>query len=133
MTRILIIDDDPIIVRIIELALQSYGYQVVSANDGETGLAKARSTHPDLIILDIMMPKMDGYKVCQALKADPETADISVIMLTAKGGIATQIPGDGTYVQSLRERLYGFDVGADDFLTKPVKIKELKERIELLI
>jgi DNA-binding response OmpR family regulator len=80
-----------------------------------------------------MMPKMDGYKVCQALKADPETANISVIMLTAKGGIATQIPGDGTYVQSLRERLYGFDVGADDFLTKPVKIKELKERIELLI
>lgn len=133
MTRILIIDDDPIIVRIIELALQSYGYQVVSANDGETGLAKARSTQPDLIILDIMMPKMDGYKVCQALKADPETAAISVLMLTAKGGIATQIPGDGSYVKSLRERLYGFDVGADDFLTKPVKIKELKERIELLI
>jgi DNA-binding response OmpR family regulator len=133
MTRILIIDDDPIIVRIIELALQSYGYQVVSANDGETGLAKARFTQPDLIILDIMMPKMDGYKVCQALKADPETAAISVLMLTAKGGIATQIPGDGSYVNSLRERLYGFDVGANDFLTKPVKIKELKERIELLI
>jgi DNA-binding response OmpR family regulator len=133
MPQILIIDDDHTIVRIIELALQSFGYQVFSANDGETGLIKAKSIHPDLVILDIMMPKMDGYKVCHNLKSDPETADISVIMLTARGGIEHHIPGDGTYVNNLRERLYGFDVGADDFLTKPVKIKELKERIELLI
>jgi DNA-binding response OmpR family regulator len=133
MNQILIIDDDRTIVRIIELALRSYGYQVFSANDGEDGLAKAHSIHPDLIILDIMMPKMNGYQVCQALKASPETADIGVIMLTAKGDIDNRIPGDGTYVNNLRERLYGFDVGADDFLTKPIKLKELKQRIELLI
>lgn len=133
MTQILIIDDNPTIVRIIEMALQSYGYQVASANDGETGLARAKALHPDLIILDIMMPKMNGYEVCQALRADPETADIRVLMLTAKGGIDDQIPGAGTYVKNLRERLHGFDVGADDFITKPVKFKELKQRIDLLI
>jgi CheY-like chemotaxis protein len=133
MTQILIIDDNPTIVRIIEMALHSFGYQVASANDGETGLARAKALHPDLIILDIMMPKMNGYEVCQALRADPETAAIRVIMLTAKGGIDDQIPGAGSYVNNLRERLYGFDVGADDFITKPVKLKELKQRIELLI
>ena len=133
MTQILIIDDSPTIVRIIEMALQSFGYQVASANDGEAGLARAKAMHPDLIILDIMMPKMNGYEVCQALRADPNTADIRIIMLTAKGSIDDQVPGAGSYVKNLRERLYGFDVGADDFITKPVKLKELKQRIELLI
>ena len=133
MTQILIIDDNPTIVGILEMGLQSSGYQVSSANDGETGLARAKALHPDLIILDIMMPKMDGYEVCQALKADPVTANIPVIMLTAKGSIDDQIPGEDSYDKNLQERLRGFEVGADDFITKPVKIKELKQRIELLI
>lgn len=133
MTQILIIDDNPTIVRIIEMALKSYGYQVSSADDGEAGLARAKALHPDVIVLDIMMPKMNGYQVCQALKSDPETADIRVLMLTAKGGIDDQIPGDGSYAKNLRERLHGFDVGADDFITKPVQFKELRQRIELLI
>jgi len=133
MTQILIIDDNPTIVGILEMGLQSSDYQVFSANDGETGLARAKTLHPDLIILDIMMPKMDGYQVCQVLKADPATADIPVIMLTAKGSIDDQIPGEDSYHKNLRERLHGFDVGADDFITKPVKLKELKQRIELLL
>lgn len=133
MTQILIIDDNPTIVRIIEMALESFGYQVFSANDGEAGLARAKALHPDLIVLDIMLPKMNGYEVCQALKSDPKTADIRVLMLTAKGGIDDQIPGDSSYVKNLRERLRGFDVGADDFITKPVEFKELRQRIELLM
>ena len=133
MTKILIIDDNPTIVHFIEMALQSVGYQVSSATDGEMGLARAIALHPDLVILDIMMPKLNGYEVCQALKTNPETADIRILMLTAKGSIDDQIPGADSYDKNLRDRLRGFEVGADDFITKPVKFIELRQRIELLV
>ena len=109
--KILIIDDDLDTLRLVGLMLQRQGYQITAATNGELGLEKAFEEKPDLILLDIMMPGMDGYEVTRRLRAKPETVDTPILMFTAK----TQ----------LDDKVAGFEVGADDYLTKPTHPSEL--------
>ena len=117
--KILVVDDEIYIVHILDFSLGMEGYEVLTALDGEQALEKARAGHPDLIVLDIMMPKLDGYETCKMLKADPATKDIPVILLSAKGRNVDQ--------------KVGFEVGADDYITKPFSPRKLVERINALL
>ncbi len=116
---ILVVDDEMQSVKLIGMLLQRRGYEIVAATLGSQGLEKARAERPDLIILDVMMPDMDGFEVCRRLRADPTTAAIPVIMFTAK-----------TMVD---DKVTGFQAGADDYLTKPVHPDELATRVEALL
>ncbi len=109
--KILIVDDDRDFVEILYARLSSFGYEIITAGDGVEGLEKVRSSTPDLIILDIMMPRMDGYDLCRLLKFDEKYKAIPVIMLTAKS-------------QDI-DRVMGNKVGADEYITKPFEIKDL--------
>jgi two-component system, OmpR family, alkaline phosphatase synthesis response regulator PhoP len=113
--RVLIVDDEPHIVLSLEFLLQRAGYETVSAADGEAGLAMVRQQRPDLVLLDVMMPKRNGFEVCQAIKADPDVRGIPIIMLTAKG-------------QEV-EVLKGLDLGASAYVTKPFGNAEILEVI----
>jgi two-component system alkaline phosphatase synthesis response regulator PhoP len=117
--KILVVDDEIYIVHILDFSLGMEGYEVVTALDGEQALEKLQSDRPDLIVLDIMMPKLDGYEVCKAIKSDPETRQIPVILLSAKG-------------RNVDQKL-GFEVGADDYITKPFSPRKLVERINQLL
>ncbi len=117
--RILIVDDDVDSLKLIGLMLQRQGYEIVVANNGQQALARAHSDQPDLIILDIMMPDMDGYEVCRRLRHDPTTQTIPIIMFTAK-----------TLVD---DKVAGFEAGADDYLTKPTHPAELASRVKAVI
>ena len=117
--RILIVDDTKDILLVVSRRLQSWGYEALTAESGEEGLRLAQEAHPDLVLLDIMMPKMKGRDVCARLKADPKTADIPVIFLTALG-LADHIKA-------------GMDLGADDYIVKPFEPAELKERITVIL
>jgi CheY-like chemotaxis protein/MinD-like ATPase involved in chromosome partitioning or flagellar assembly len=117
--KILIIDDDVDTLRLVGLMLQRQGYQIVAANNGEQGLNLADADTPDLILLDVMMPQMDGYEVARRLRANPETANIPILMFTAK----TQ----------LDDKVTGFEAGADDYLTKPTHPTELQAHVKALL
>jgi two-component system alkaline phosphatase synthesis response regulator PhoP len=117
--KILVVDDEIYIVHILDFSLGMEGYEVVTALDGEQALEKLKSEKPDLIVLDIMMPKLDGYEVCKAVKADPATKQIPVILLSAKG-------------RNVDQKM-GFEVGADDYITKPFSPRKLVERINQLL
>ena len=117
--RILIVDDVPANTRLLEAKLSAEYYQVDSARDGFQALEKAREWQPDLILLDVMMPGMDGFECCRKLKADPATLHIPIVMVTALGDRA--------------ERLSGLEAGADDFLTKPVEYETLMARVRSLV
>ncbi len=117
--RILVVDDEIYIVHILDFSLGMEGYEVLTALDGEQALEKARAQHPDLVVLDIMMPKLDGYETCKMLKADPATREIPVILLSAKG-------------RNVDQKI-GFEVGADDYITKPFSPRKLVERINALL
>ena len=114
--RILIADDDPVILRLIQVNLELEGYEVLTANNGQEAVDKATAEHPDLVILDIMMPRLDGYQACEALKSADGTKDIPVIFLSAK---AQQGDIDK-----------GTSFGVAAYLTKPFDPTELLEVVE---
>src|SRR5260370_7206157 len=103
--KILVVDDEIYIVHILDFSLGMEGYEVLTALDGEQAVEKARAEHPDLIVLDIMMPKLDGYETCKILKAGDDTKSIPPILLSAEGRNAHQ--------------KIGCEVGADDYITNP--------------
>lgn len=117
--RILVVDDDKIIVEILKQSLTLAGYDVDSANDGEEGLKLARELEPDLILLDVMMPRLDGYSVCQSLKQDPKTQFIPVVILTA--------------LSDRDNKFKALEAGADEFIRKPPDRQELLIRIKSLL
>jgi two-component system response regulator RpaA len=119
VATILVIDDDEIVARSVELSLRRSGFRVSVAHSGAEGLRKARRGAPDLIILDIIMPGMDGYAVCRELRADPLLGAMPVLFLTAKG--------------KDEDKIEGFRVGADDYLTKPFNIDELILRVKAIL
>jgi DNA-binding response OmpR family regulator len=117
--RVLVVDDEPDLVRILQFGLQSAGYVVESASDGQEGLKKAREIKPDIILLDLMLPKLDGYKVCRLLKFDERYKQIPIIILSAR----TQ-EGD----QAL-----ALEMGANRFVTKPYEFSEILGLVEELL
>jgi len=130
--RILVIDDNRSLVKVIEGILTKEGYEVLTAFDGHEGLQKAVAEKPDLVILDIVMPKADGYEVCRLLHDNPATETIPVLMLTVKGQVDEALDKE-TLGARYAERRMGFDVGALDFMNKPVKANELLEAVKKLI
>ncbi len=117
--RILVVDDEPDALELIEFNLKSAGFEVATAMDGESALKKARSLLPELIILDVMLPEIDGLEVCKLLRKDPATARMPIVMLTAK---AAEI-----------DRVLGLELGADDYVTKPFSPRELVLRVKGLL
>jgi DNA-binding response OmpR family regulator len=131
--RILCVDDDVPQLTIMSMVLKKEGYLVETARDGVEGLKKARVWKPDLIIMDVMMPALDGFQATKMLKADPDTAHIGVLMLTAKGGVDENVKEAYKMATRVQDRLKGFDSGAIDFLTKPVKAKDLVQRVKAVL
>jgi len=119
MKTILMIEDEKDIVDLVEYHLKQSGFSVTSALDGSTGLERARKKRPDLIILDLMLPEMDGKDICRSLKSNPLTQSIPILMLTAKA--------------EETDRLIGFELGADDYVTKPFSPKELVLRVKAIL
>ncbi len=117
--KVLVVDDEINITQILEFSIGAEGYEVISASNGEEAIEKARSEQPDLIILDIMMPRIDGYEACRILKANPVTKNIPVLLLTAKG-------------RDIDKRL-GYEVGATDYIVKPFSPNKLIDRIHKLL
>ena len=120
--KVLLVDDDPDFVEAVKVIVESGGYDVRIACDGKEGLEAVAAERPDIIILDVMMPVMDGHKTCAALKGDTETADIPIILLTAVADRVTT----STYTH--RDML---ESEAEDYVPKPVEPKELLERIKI--
>jgi class 3 adenylate cyclase len=117
--KLLVVDDTPMNVKMLADILTFKGYQVVTAAGGNEGLAKVESEKPDLVLLDVMMPDLDGYAVCRAIRAKPEFAILPVVMVTA--------------LDPAQERVKGLDAGADDFLSKPINQPELLARVRSLL
>ncbi len=117
--KILVVDDEIYIVHILDFSLGMEGYEVVTALDGEQALQKVKTEKPSLVVLDIMMPKLDGYETCKILKSDPATRNIPVILLSAKG-------------RNVDQKM-GYQVGADDYITKPFSPRKLVERINMIL
>ncbi len=117
--KILIVDDDLETLRLVGLMLQRQGYQIVAANNGSQGISLAKSEKPDLIVLDVMMPDMDGYTVTRELRSNPDTADTPILMFTAKSQVD--------------DKVAGYEAGVDDYLTKPVHPVELVAHIKALL
>ena len=116
MTRLLLIDDDPMITEPLARQLGAAGYEVLVAHDGRSGLELAQTQKPDLVVLDVMMPELDGWEVCQKLR---QNSVVPILMLTALGDEV--------------DRILGLELGADDYLTKPFSVRELKARIKALL
>jgi len=120
MTRkILIADDEPNIVISLEFLMKKEGFQVAVAGDGEEAMAKVASFGPDLLLLDVMMPKKSGFEVCEALRADPDRSGLLIVMLTAKGRDT--------------EVAKGLALGADAYITKPFSTKELVAKVKNML
>lgn len=120
MTKIMVVDDEPDLLEVVKLILESDGYQVVTAGSGQEALDKIEKEMPDLVLLDIIMPKMDGWEVFSRIKSNPNTHEIPVIMLTAK--------------DQRIDKLIGLHVvRVDDYITKPFGRSELLERIKRVL
>lgn len=117
--KILIVDDEQNIVISLEFLMKREGYEVSIANDGEEAVARIRSEQPDLVLLDVMMPKKSGFEVCQEIKSDPSLKMVRILMLTAKGRDT--------------EVAKGLAMGADAYMTKPFSTKELVEKIRAML
>ena len=117
--KILVVDDEPNIVLSLEFLMKQAGFDVRTASDGEAALAAVAAEPPDLLLLDVMMPRKNGYEVCQAIRANPDWQKIRIIMLTAKGREV--------------EREKGLALGADDYITKPFSTQEVVERFRELL
>ena len=119
MTKVLVVDDEAPIRLLCRVNLEAEGMDVLEAADGETGLATARAENPDVVLLDVMMPGMDGWQVAERLVDDPETADIPIVFLTARA--------------ELRDRARGLELGGVDYITKPFNPTELAAVVESLL
>lgn len=119
MNKILVIDDDNAINELIKINLELVGYKVFQALDGIKGFALAKQELPNAIILDVMMPEVDGYTVAQRLRQNPSTKNVPILMLTA--------------LSQLQDKITGFDIGVDDYLTKPFEMEELRVRLRALL
>jgi two-component system, OmpR family, alkaline phosphatase synthesis response regulator PhoP len=117
--RILVVDDEVYILHILDFILGAENYDVITATNGEQAIERVREENPDLVVLDIMMPKMDGYETCRLIKSDPATKLIPVILLTAKG-------------REVDQKL-GKEVGASDYITKPFSPSKLIERVQAIL
>jgi len=117
--KILVVDDENYILHILDFSLGAEGYEVITAEDGEEAVRKCRDEKPDLVVLDVMMPKMDGFEACRTIKRDPETADTPVILLSAKSRDIDQ--------------KQGYEAGADDYITKPFSPGRLVDRVHGLL
>lgn len=113
--RILVVDDEPDLVTVLKIGLETEGYDVLTASDGEQGLALARQFMPDLLMLDLMLPRMDGYKVCRALKFDERYKKIPIFILSARSGET--------------DRRLALELGADEFHSKPYNMRDLVARV----
>lgn len=118
-TSVLIIEDDRSLADVVAYNLRNEGYEVLQAHDGQDGINQAQLKHPDVVILDLMLPVVDGHDVCRRLRADPVMRNTRIIMLTAKAEES--------------DELIGFSLGADDYVTKPFSVKVLLQRIKALI
>ena len=119
MQKVLVVDDEPDVASLLALMLKSQGYNVLTAGDGQEALEKARAEKPDLIVLDVMLPKLDGYKVARMLKFDEKFSHIPIIMLTAK-------------IQE-KDRKTGLETGADAYVTKPFDTAQLLEKVKEIL
>lgn len=119
MAKVLVVDDEPDAVELVSFNLKTAGYEVVTADDGNEAIKRARQHCPDLILLDVMLPEVDGLEVCKLLRRDPITSGVPIIMLTAK---AAEI-----------DRVLGLELGADDYMTKPFSPRELVLRVKNLL
>lgn len=117
--RVLLIEDDPSSVRLVSYTLEQEGYEVLTATNGLEGLKKVREEAPDLLVLDVMLPGLDGFEVCRRLRADEQTAGLPVLMLSAK---AQEI-----------DKTTGLKMGADDYLAKPADPSEIVARVANLL
>lgn len=116
---ILVVEDEPNIVLSLQFLMRQAGFDVRIANDGEAALSLVEEQPPDLILLDVMIPKRDGYDVCQTIRANPDWADIYIIMLTAKGREV--------------DREKGLSLGANDYVTKPFSTRDLTEKVKAIL
>lgn len=117
--KILVIEDDPAISRLVDYSLRHEGYEVITAANGLEGIRKARLEAPDVVILDVMLPGMDGFEICHRLRSEPDTAQLRILMFSAK---AQEI-----------DKNTGLKVGADDYLPKPAAPAEIVSRVEKLL
>lgn len=116
MKKVLIVDDEADIIEILKFVLEAQGYECITATDGESGLNLAREIRPDLIILDVMMPKINGYKISRLLKYDSKYKDIPILMVTARS--------------QEEDKIIGEETGADEYITKPFQVDYVVEKVK---
>jgi DNA-binding response OmpR family regulator len=117
--RILVVEDDPAALRLVSYTLEAEGYEVLTATNGLQGLRKAQNDKPDLVVLDVMLPGIDGFEICHRLRAEPETAKLLIMMLSAK---AREV-----------DKTTGLKVGADDYLPKPADPSDIVSHVKALL
>jgi DNA-binding response OmpR family regulator len=116
--KVLLVDDDDMLRKMTEILLSKQGFEVVAAENGEKAMQQLKVIHPDVILMDVMMPDMDGFSVCREIKANPVTAGIPIVMLTA--------------LDNPENKVKGFEGGADDYISKPFEIAELTAKIKAI-